>query len=273
MIVDIRNEDCQDTIQSLESHSVDVILTSPFYNTNRPIIIKPRVGHAPEGRYDIHLDNMTSSEYIDFTNRLFDGFDRILKQNGVVIYNINYGSENTTDMFLVISDLIYNSNFTIADVICWKKKSAIPNNVSPNKLTRIWEFVFVLCRKNEFNTFHMNKKVVSTMPSGQKVFENLFNFVETPNNDGNCNLNKATYSSDLCEWLLSLYAPKNATIYDPFNGTGTTGVAAKRLGMAKYIGSEISEAQVKFSLDRINGATVYRPQTSDVYTFDEIWEE
>ena len=272
MTVDIRNEDCRDTIKSLESQSVDVILTSPFYNTNRPIIVKPRGKHHPEGRYDIHLDNMTSEQYINFTNDLFIGFDRILKPNGTVLYNINYGSENTTDMFLVMSDIIYNTNFTIADVICWKKKSAIPNNVSPNKLTRIWEFVFVLCRKDEFDTFYMNKKVVSTMPSGQRVFENIFNFIEAPNNDGNCNLNKATYSSDLCEWLLSLYAPPNATVYDPFNGTGTTGVAAKRINANKYIGSEISDAQVQFSISRINGASVYKPPKDECYTFDDIWD-
>lgn len=264
MWYDIRNEDCRETLKNLYEGSIDVVLTSPFYNTNRPIIVKLREGHAPEGRYDVHLDNLTSEEYIDFSTQLFYDFDRVLKPNGVVLYNINYGSENTEDLFLVVSNIILKTNFTVADVICWKKQSAIPNNVSPNKLTRIWEFVFVFCRKTEFGSFYMNKSVVSTMPSGQKVFENVFNFIEAPNNDGSCNLNKATYSSELCRKLLNLYArnSEDTIVYDPFNGTGTTGVACKELNI-NYIGSEISSKQVEFSKKRIEGASVYIPQSEE----------
>ena len=108
----------------------------------------------------------------------------------------------------------------------------------------------------------MNKKVVNKMPSGQSVYGNVFNFIEAPNNDGSCPLNKATYSSDLCVQLLKLYAPDKAVVYDPFNGTGTTGVACKLLNM-DYIGSEISEDQVKFSIDRINGTNVYTKEAKE----------
>ena len=40
-------------------------------------------------------------------------------------------------------------------------------------------------------------------------------------------------------------------VYDPFMGSGTTAVACKKYGV-DFIGSEISEDQVKFALDRIN---------------------
>ena len=80
-----------------------------------------------------------------------------------------------------------------------------------------------------------------------------YNFIEAKNNDGACKLNKATYSSDLCIGLLSLYGKEGCTVYDPFNGTGTTGVACKKLDM-NYFGSEISEAQVEYSIDRIKNA-------------------
>ena len=64
-------------------------------------------------------------------------------------------------------------------------------------------------------------------------------------------MNKATYSSDLCVQLLELYAKEKSVVYDPFNGTGTTGVACAKLNM-NYIGSEISNEQCKYSCDRIN---------------------
>ena len=257
-MIDIKNEDCKITLQRMidENKKIDVVLTSPFYNTNRSILVKERVGGPPEGRYDVHMDGMTTEEYVNFTVDLFNKFDKVLSKNGVILYNICYGAENTEDMFLTISNLILKTSFTVADVICWKKKSAIPNNVSSNRLTRIWEFVFVIARKDEIDTFMCNKKIVSVSKSGQNIYENVFNFIEAPNNDGSCSLNKATYSTDLCEQLLGLYAKEGSVVYDPFMGTGTTAVACKRMGFDCY-GSEISENQVKFAQNRLNGVDVY----------------
>ena len=34
-MIDIRNQDCLQTMKELPAHSVDIVLTSPFYNTNK----------------------------------------------------------------------------------------------------------------------------------------------------------------------------------------------------------------------------------------------
>ena len=141
----------------------------------------------------------------------------------------------------------------IAEMITWKKKSALPNNVSHNKLTRIIEPVFVICRKNEYKTYNANKQVKSISTTGQKYYENIYNFIEAANNDRSCNLNKATYSSDLCVQLLEIYSKKDAIVYDPFMGTGTTAIACEKYGNENMmcIGSELSEAQVEYSKNRL----------------------
>lgn len=153
-----------------------------------------------------------------------------------------------------LSDIIDYTPFTIADRIVWKKKNALPNNVSSNKLTRITEDVYVFCRKSEIKTFNANKPVSKVGKNGQTFYQNIFNYIEAPNNDGKCDLNKATYSSSLCEQLLNIYAKEKATIYDPFMGTGTTAVACKRMGLNCF-GSEISEAQCNYAKERINNIT------------------
>lgn len=123
--------------------------------------------------------------------------------------------------------------------------------LAKNKLTRIIEFVFVFCRDSEFTTYNSNKQVVSiNKRTNQEYYENVFNFITAKNNNGMNKLNKATYSVELCEQLLNIYARPNSVIYDCFNGTGTTGVASIKLGH-KYIGSEIDPEQVKFSIERI----------------------
>ena len=240
---------------NIAEKSIDVILTSPFYNTNKKqgknrTLANTDVKGYSYIRYDTHLDNMTDDEYNDFSIKLFRNFEIILKPNGVVLYNLSYGNNNREGFIKAIYSIISETDFTIADVICWKKKSALPNNCSPNKLTRIYEMIFVLCRRSEIETFHCNKKVVSTRATGQKSYENIFNFIETKNNDGICPYNKATFSSDLVEKLLSIYCHDGGIVYDPFMGSGTTAIGCKKFG-SNYIGSEISENQVNWAMDRI----------------------
>lgn len=256
----IYNEDCFITMGMMPKQMVNVILTSPFYNTNKKQGSKRTLSNTTTNgysylRYDEHIDNMSDEEYCDFTARLFIQFDKILSTNGVVLYNLSYGNNNRDGMYKAVNSIITKTPFTIADVICWKKKNALPNNCSPNKLTRIWENVFVFCRKNEVETFYCNKPVVSVRRTGQKSYANIFNFVEAKNNDGSCPYNKATYSSDLCIKLLNIYCPSNGIVYDPFIGTGTTAVACKLLELS-YVGSEISKHQCDWADNRLRNVDI-----------------
>ena len=250
------NEDCLKNMERMaeKNFKIDLVLTSPPYATSRSTVKTEKALETYNRRYDICLDNMTDEEYYEWTCDIFRHFDKILSKNGVVLYNISYGSENPSVMWLALGKIIENTDFMIADCIVWKKKSALPNNVG-NKLTRITEFVFVLCRKSEYKTFKINKKVKSVREdTGQKYYENTFNFIEAPNNDGPCELNKATYSSELCLKLLELYADKNSVVYDPFMGTGTTAVACEKFcaeDTMVCIGTELSSAQIEFSKERL----------------------
>lgn len=249
--INLINGDCIDVMKSMskQNFKVDCIVTSPPYNTCRVVKTQRSIDNL-ENRYDIHMDNMTEEEYLKWTVNIFANYDSILSKDGVILYNLSYGNENPNIMWRTINEIITNTNFMIADDIIWKKKSALPNNVSPNKLTRIVEHVFVICRKDEYKTFKSNKKVKSVSNVGQNFYENTFNFIEAKNNDGSCKLNKATFSSDLIIQLLNIYAKSNSVVYDSFMGTGTTAVACKELGM-KCIGSELSEDQWKYSIERI----------------------
>jgi DNA modification methylase len=73
----------------MDARSVDVILTSPFYNTNKKAG-KTRTlentfvkgGKYNYVRYDMHVDNMTNDEYCAYTVNLFTNFDKILQNGG-----------------------------------------------------------------------------------------------------------------------------------------------------------------------------------------------
>jgi len=251
----IYNIDCIEWMKNTPKE-IDLILTSPPYNTSRNGT-NQRSFDNYENRYDIYLDDKTDEEYLNWTVELFNQYDKVLKPNGCVLYNISYSSENTDLIYKVVFEIISKTNFTTADTIIWKKNCAIPNNTSHNKLTRICEFVFVFARKNELNTFKMNKKVTSVAKTGQKFYENKFNYIEAKNNDGSNNLNKATFSSDLCRQLLALYGTKNCLVYDSFMGTGTTAESCI-IEKMNYVGTELSEAQCRFAEKRL-GTRILQP--------------
>ena len=252
----IKNEDCFDTMKNMDKQ-VDLILTSPPYNTGRPSNGE-RARNNREGRYDIYIDNMSQNDYCQWCIKVFNEYNNILKENGVILWNMSYGSDGSVNtegiglMWLVIADIIRNTPFTVADRIIWKKGSALPNNTSSNKLTRIVEDVFVFCRKKEYKTFKTNKKVKSVSSRGQKFYENIFNFVQAKNNDGSNPLNKATFSTDLCLQLFDIYIPKdnNILVYDSFAGTCTTALACKKYGVS-CICSELSKEQCEYGEKRL----------------------
>lgn len=256
----IFSEDCFETMKKFKDNEVSMILTSPPYNNSKHTYTElSRSRH--ESRYDVYVDTGSHEDYIKWTKKLFNEFDRVIQDNGVILYNINYGTgyDNTCDNLIdILHTITTETSFMVADIIGWKKSSALPNNTSSNKCTRIFELVFVLCRKTENKTFISNKGVKSTnSKTGQNFYENMFNFIEAPNNDGSCSLNKATFSSELVIKLLEMYAgQKEGIVYDPFIGTGTTAVGVKLFNRKykrnySYVGSELSSDQVKYAEDRI----------------------
>lgn len=182
---------------------------------------------------------------------IFQNFHTILKANGVILFNFSYSIENPSLPYKLVSKICEDTSFDLVDTIIWKKKNGIPFPANCRRLSRIWEYVYVFVRKSEVNTYSTNRQIVSiSEKTGQKYYESIYNYIEAKNNDGKCSLNQATYSSELCEKLLNIYAKPKSIIYDPFIGTGTTAVACKRLGL-DCIGSEISEKQINFATQRL----------------------
>lgn len=183
---------------------------------------------------------------------MFNDFDRIVRPNGKVIYNFSYCQNDTELPYRLVMEICNNTQWTLADTIIWKKDTCIPLNVSPRQLSRIWEFVWVFCRRSEKDTFNTNRdRAGGEGKTGQIYYSTLPNLVCAPNNDGCNDLNKAAFSTKLISQLLDIYVRDGETVYDPFMGTGTTAVAVKKRGGVSCIGSELSQKQVEFAEDRL----------------------
>lgn len=136
----IYNIDCLDLMRDMETESVDVILTSPPYNTNKKgsdkrttKTVNEKHGEFTYARYDGYNDNLSNDDYCAFVAKCFNSFNRILKKDGVILWNASYGNENANAMFLALNTIISNG-FTIADVISWKRNLHYQTISHPTKL-------------------------------------------------------------------------------------------------------------------------------------------
>lgn len=239
------NENNLETMVRIPDKFIDGIITSPPYN----ITSKRKDVYYNNGYSDI--DNLSQEEYLEMRTNEFNQFSRILKDDGVICYNISYHNENPILPTLLMSKIHQETNLTVADIITWKKSTAIPFQTSPTKLSRISELVYIIVKKEQLHSFKTNKQISKiNEKTGQKFYRNYTNLIEAKNNDGiKCKL-KASFSEDFVNKLIEIYFPVNSIIYDPFMGIGTTARACIKSNR-NYIGSELDKEHFDISLSLI----------------------
>lgn len=249
----IFNEDCFETMSKLKKDSIDIVITSPPYN-----MTKRKGGVSDSGRYDVYTDWKNEEDYRKWTCDLFNKMYEVVKDTGVILYNFSYSIENPSLPYKLVTDIEQNTDFRLVDTIIWKKKCGLPFPANKYRLSRIFEYVFVFVDKNHMNNYTNNRRIKSVSENtGQSYYDVQYNFIEAVNNDGKCNLNQTTYSSDLVEQLLKMYCngEEKRVVYDPFMGTGTTAVGCIKYDAGnnkiEYVGSEISQDQCDYANERI----------------------
>lgn len=92
-----------------------------------------------------------------------------------------------------------------------------------------------------------------TTQSISEVMDKFF-LVEKPTRKekGYYNDHKTVKPLSICEYLISLTTTEGAFVFDPFVGSGTTALAAKKLGR-KYIGIDINKEYVELANRRLFG--------------------
>jgi site-specific DNA-methyltransferase (adenine-specific) len=70
---------------------------------------------------------------------------------------------------------------------------------------------------------------------------------------------------NLMRYLVRIYTPPKGTVLDPFNGTGTTGIASIQEGRS-YVGIELSEHYREISEKRI------KDHTKNTKNFGKLFE-
>lgn len=262
-MIDINKIHLGDTIETMgkiDNKSIQLVFTSPPY---RASVRNDR--HKYPGGRDFVEDNQTEEDYIEWIVDIFKQYERVLKDDGVVAFNLSYTTFSPSLPYMLISEIFKQTGFRIVDTLAWKKKSCVPLT-GKNRLSRICEFVYIFVKEESVKNFSDNKVVKSISDTGQHYFTAYYNFIEAKNNDGKVKGHDATFSSELSEFFIDLYSKPGELVLDNFMGTGTTAISCINL-KRDYIGIELVPQYYEHALERIKNHKI--PFELDVTIFDK----
>ncbi|CAG7581716.1 MAG: DNA adenine methylase [uncultured marine phage] len=224
--------DTIEVMEQIDDKSIQLVFTSPPYRAS----VRPDRHKYPDAR-EIVKDDQSEEEYVQWMVNIFKQYERIVKDDGIVAFNLSYTTFSPSLPYMMIAEIFKQTDFVIVDTLAWKKKSCVPLT-GKNRLSRICEFVYIFVKKDHLKDFSDNKVVKSISDTGQKYFGAYYNFIEAKNNDGKVKGHGATFSSEFAEFFVDLYSKPGDLVLDNFMGTGTTAIACVNLNR-RYIGSEI----------------------------------
>jgi site-specific DNA-methyltransferase (adenine-specific) len=256
--------DCVEVMSKLPNNSIDLVITSPPYSVGI--------------NYDVYDDNTTINQYLEFSEKWLNETYRILKDDGRICVNVPYEINLkerggrifvVSEIWNVMKKLGYNW-FGIIDLeedsphrsktTAWgswmspsqpylynpKECVIIAYKNSPKKLVKgepQW--------KGEPTITEEGKTKIVYQEEDKKDFMELV-FGQWKYLNDSRPMTKATFSMDIPTKAIKILSYKNDIILDPFNGSGTSCVAAEILDR-RWIGIELSENYANISRQRIQG--------------------
>jgi len=256
--------DCLEVLRQLPDESIDLIVTSPPYADQRSSTYG---GIKPDAYVAWFLPR--SAEFL-----------RVLKPSGSFILNIKervVNGERHTYVLELILEMRRQGWFWTEEYM-WHKKNSHPGKW-PNRFRDNWERLLHFTRTKRF---YMNQEAVM-VPVGDWAQARLKNLSETDMRRDNSRVgsgfgkrianwvgremvypsnvlymptecynrkHSATFPVALPEWFIKLFTRPGDVVLDPFNGSGTTCVAAQRLNR-HYIGIDINQEYCDVALERL----------------------
>ena len=260
----IINGDCVEVMKTLPEGSVDLIVTSPPYG----------VGIA----YDVHEDDVEFNEYVEFAKNWLSEAYRLLKDDGRIALNIPYEINRqkkggriffVSEMWQIMKEIGYEF-FGIVDLEedspHRSKTTAWGSWMSPSSpyIYNPKECVILAYKKHHIKkvkgepqwkgeptiTEEGKTKMVYSDDDKKDFMELVFGQWKYLNDSRP--MTKATFSMDIPTKAIKILSYKNDIVLDPFNGSGTSCVAAEVLDR-RWIGIELSENYANISRQRIQG--------------------
>lgn len=250
----IFNADARD-MSRIPSNSVGLVVTSPPYFAGKAYEEAMGEEHIP-------------SDYMDYLDMLRDVFAecrRVLEPGGRIVVNVaNLGRRPFRSLAADVTDILQDDlGMLLRGEIVWLKQRGASGNCawgsyrSPtNPVLRDTTERLVVASKGRFdramsapNRLKSGLPAESTIPADEFLEATLDVWEIQPQSAIRVN-HPAPFPASLAERCIHLYSFAGDLILDPFMGSGSTAVAARRTGRS-YVGFDTDPEYVRTALERV----------------------
>ncbi|MBI4722464.1 MAG: site-specific DNA-methyltransferase [Candidatus Stahlbacteria bacterium] len=244
----IYHQDCIAFMKEISDNSIDLIFADPPYNLSKSNF-KIKFSQMTSKGTDLttnkgEWDFFTSQEeYKNFSEKWIKQSFRILKNTGSIWVAGTYHN------IYLMGFMLNKIGFTLLNEILWHKTDATPN-ISCSRFVADHEN-FIWARKGNHHTFNYDEmKKLNGGTQMRSIWPK-----------GKTSGGKKVHPTQKPEWLLEriIIATSNEgeIVFDPFMGSGTTAVVAKKLNR-NYLGCEIVPEYFRIATKRLD---IVRPKS------------
>lgn len=242
--------------QKIKPLSIDLIYADPPYNlSGKNLNLKNNKTGGAFYKMNEKWDTWSSEEYSEFTHKWLSESWKVLKPGGSLY--ISCTMHNIGEIIF----LAKKTGFKLNNIITWYKTNAMPN-ITKRTFTHSTEYVCWFVKGSGWKFNYKKLKQINphtTKEGNSKQMRDFLDFVEIPilqgrerlKNKNGRSLHPTQKPEKLLEIIIEASSDKGDIVLDPFFGTGTTGVVAKKLGRC-WIGIETDKKYVKLAEKRIN---------------------
>lgn len=215
---------CGDSVSvmsQMPDECLDLIVTSPPYNLKNSTGNGMKDGRGGKWKnaalvngYSHHDDNMPHEEYVEWQRSCLTEMMRLLKEDGAIFYNHKWRVQN--GLLQDREDII--NGFPVRQIIIWRRKGGF--NFNPGYFLPTYEVIYLIAKTK----FKLANKA--------NAYSDVWEFTQEMNNS-----HPAPFPIALANRCIE--STNAQLILDPFMGSGTTAIAAKRL-TKNFIGIDIS---------------------------------
>ena len=249
-MIKLLNEDCIKTIKRLKDNKIDCVITSPPYNVD---LGNNKYNKTP---YSLYKDNKEHSEYIEWLRSIFCELQPKIVEGGRVCINIGDGKNGSVPTSSDIIHFMNDLSYILVAHIIWMKnqvgnRTAWGSYMSPSCPSYPCPFEHILIFAKGNKKLQHKGETDLTKEEFSKFAFGLWTF--KPETKAKEIGHPAPFPKELPYRLIKMNTYIGDTIYDPFMGSGTTGVVCKELNR-NFIGSELDSKYYNIAIERIKNA-------------------
>lgn len=232
------NEDCLKRLKLIKQNSVDMIFADPpyFLSNDGLSISNGKIVSINKGEWDKPKNYINT---LEFTNEWLSECFRILNKSATIW--VTGTKHNIFDIYNIMKKI----GFTIINIIIWHKIDP-PPLIYKNKFRFSYEFI-IWGKKGKLHYFNYDY----TYKINHEEMHDVWNLPSVSKREKIYGKHPTQKPECLLERIILCCTKENDIILDPFMGSGTTCVVAKRY-KRRYIGIEKEKEYFEIAKRRLN---------------------